>query len=92
MSARNAMKKFLLLACLLALAGCLSMGAEGCRNADWNRLGQRDGYSGGGAMLEVYAADCAAHGVRPDAAAYAKGMETGAANRLLWWGPPSSRP
>jgi hypothetical protein len=42
-------------------------------------------------MLDTYTAECAVHGTKPDAEAYAKGLESGQWNRLLWWGPPGGR-
>jgi hypothetical protein len=38
-------------------------------------------------MLRTYTAECAAHSVKPDTDAYAKGLAVGAENRLYWWGP-----
>ncbi len=91
------MKKFLLLVCALTLSGCATtMTAERCKSADWFWYGQRDGYSvappADGSMLKTYAAECAVHGTKPDAQAYAKGLESGAQNRLYWWGPGDGRP
>ena len=89
------MKKFLLLACTLTLAGCATMNAQDCSRADWNMLGYRDGFSGAStdwrskSMLGTYSAECMPHGHRPDVAAYEKGLETGTQNRLFWWGPAS---
>lgn len=83
------MEKCLMLACTLALGGCLTLSAEDCRSIDWNQLGLRDGYSGGDSLLDLYTAECAPHGGKPDAAAYARGLEAGRWNRVLWWGPPS---
>jgi len=89
------MKKCLMLACTLALAGCMTMNAQDCTRADWNMLGYRDGYSGAStvpeskSLLNLYTAECAPHGTKPDAVAYAKGLETGSQNRLYWWGPPA---
>jgi len=87
------MNRCLMLACTLALAGCMTLNTESCRSMDWNWLGQRDGYSSASpdpaskSMLALYTAECAPHGVKPDAVAYAKGLETGSQNRLYWWGP-----
>jgi hypothetical protein len=87
------MKRCLMVACGLALAGCNTLNAERCRSMDWNWLGQRDGYGSANpdpaskSMLPLYAAECAPHGVKPDAVAYTKGLETGSQNRLYWWGP-----
>ena len=84
------MKKLLAMACLLVLGGC-AMTAEQCKSADWFRLGYRDGYEAPpphkGSMLATYTDRCSVHGTKPDADAYAKGLESGAQNRLYWWGP-----
>lgn len=87
------MKYGLMLACTLALTGCTTMSAQQCSSTNWNMLGYRDGYSSAStdpaskSMLAIYTAECAPHGVKPDAVAYAKGLETGSQNRLYWWGP-----
>lgn len=84
------MRKLLIFACAMALSGC-AMTMERCKSADWFWLGQRDGYEAAppykGSMLDRYSAECAVHGTKPDAEAYAKGLESGAQNRLSWWGP-----
>jgi len=86
------MKKLLMLACATLLSGCaMTMTAERCKSMDWFWQGQRDGYEAAppykGSMLDIYTAECAVHGTKPDAEAYAKGLESGAQNRLSWWGP-----
>ena len=88
------MKEFLLFAYASVLCGCaITMSAEKCKATDWFWLGQKDGYDAAppytGSMLDTYTAECAVHGTRPDAEAYAKGLASGAQNRLYWWGPPS---
>ncbi len=90
------MKKYLVLACTLALSGCATtMSAERCKSMDWFWLGQKDGYDAAppytGSLLDMYTTECAVHGTRPDAEAYAKGLASGAQNRLYWWGP-AARP
>jgi len=71
------MKRCLMAACMLALAGCTTMSAERCKSTDWNWRGERDGYASASpdpaskSMLAVYTAECAPHGVKPDAVAYA---------------------
>ena len=88
------MKKLLILAYAMALSGCATtMSAERCKSMDWFWLGQKDGYDAAppytGSMLDIYTAECTVHGVKPDAEAYARGLASGAQNRLYWWGPPS---
>jgi hypothetical protein len=61
----------------LSLAGCVSMDAAECRDADWYRLGFRDGIYGMQRMDLVYDEQCTKHGARLDAAAYAKGWQEG---------------
>ena len=85
------MKNFPLIICVLLLNGCATLSAEGCRNMDWSFRGERDGYSGGASLLEMYTAECAPHGVVPDAVAYASAFEEGRFNRVRWWGPPGNR-
>jgi hypothetical protein len=67
--------------CTLALAGCATLDAEGCRNADWYGIGHRDGVAGDKSELEAYTAQCAPFGSKPDAASYAKGLEEGREER-----------
>jgi len=67
--------------CALALAGCMTLDAEGCRKADWYGIGHRDGIAGDRSELDAYAAKCAPFGSKPDAANYARGLEEGRAER-----------
>jgi hypothetical protein len=73
------MPSFLILVSCLALSGCATMSSEDCRSTDWYRLGERDGETGP-SLIDDYSAQCAAHGVRPDAARYSEGQKSGA-----WW-------
>jgi hypothetical protein len=68
-------------ACALALAACVTLDAEGCRNADWYGVGHRDGFAGDKSELERYSAQCAPYGSKPDSANYTKGLEAGRAER-----------
>jgi len=67
--------------CALLLAGCATAPDDvvECRSADWEKVGRRDGGSGHSSQLQAHAAACAPHGVKPDEAAYARGLETGRA-------------
>ena len=67
----------LLAACALALAGCAGLSVEQCRSSDWYRVGERDGLFGLQPQIELYAVQCAAHGVAPQASAYAEGWRAG---------------
>lgn len=69
-----------LTACGLALAGCAGLDAAQCRGANWQQLGERDGLMGLQPQIEQYAAQCAAHGVTPQAASYAQGWRSGHAD------------
>jgi len=63
---------------LLLLGGCAGLSESQCRDADWYKLGRRDGeIYGSRAMIDQYRHQCAAYGVRPDEAAYALGWDDG---------------
>jgi hypothetical protein len=66
----------------IVLAGCAStpdgaLGLKACKDVDWYQYGWRDGSVSGLSSLEKYTADCAVVGVKPDAAQYNGGLETG---------------
>ncbi|HXU42393.1 MAG TPA: DUF2799 domain-containing protein [Burkholderiales bacterium] len=61
----------------LATAACASMDATECRGANWYEIGFRDGLFGMQRMDFVYTEQCGKHGVKLDAAAYAKGWQEG---------------
>ena len=62
---------------LLLLAGCASMDADSCRNADWYRAGFRDAMYGLQRMDFAYESQCAPHAVTVDSARYAQGWREG---------------
>lgn len=68
------MKRFFAVGCLV-FSGCaaLNLSQEQCRSADWYFLGDRDGRYGAQPQIELYTQQCAAHGVRADAARYHEG-------------------
>jgi hypothetical protein len=70
-------RRLILAAAWLTLAGCVGMDAAECRDADWYHLGFRDGLYGMQRMDVVYEDQCAKHGAKLDAAAYAKGWQEG---------------
>jgi len=68
--------------CALVLAACATtLDAEGCRGADWKKMGRLDGGAGRESQLQAHAAACAPYGIKPDAATYSKGLEEGRASR-----------
>ena len=63
---------------LLLLAGCATMNEPECRSTDWYKRGREDAeLYGARSMLDQYTHQCAAFGVRPDAAAYQLGWDDG---------------
>lgn len=64
-------------AVLLLLAGCASLDAQGCRDADWYRLGFRDAMYGLQRQDFTYESQCAPHAVGVDRARYAQGWREG---------------
>lgn len=68
----------LLLLLPLLLAGCATMDADQCRQADWRAVGLRDGQNGEPlALMERRAKDCADNQVRLDTARYQEGRNQG---------------
>lgn len=67
----------MLAAACLTFAGCVSMDAAECRDADWYSVGFRDGLYGMQRMDFVYGEQCSKHGAKLDTAAYAKGWQEG---------------
>jgi hypothetical protein len=49
--------RLMLLATFL-VAGCVSMNQQECASADWARLGERDGMTGGRPWIDQYAHQC----------------------------------
>lgn len=64
-------------ALLLLLAGCASLDAQGCRDADWYRLGFRDAMYGLQRQDFTYESQCAPHALGVDSARYAQGWREG---------------
>jgi hypothetical protein len=60
------------------MAGCATMDADQCRQADWRAVGLRDGQNGEPpAMMERRAKDCADNQVKLDVARYQEGRNQG---------------
>lgn len=68
-------------ACAAALSGCATLSADDCRNADWYRIGDRDGVSGSQSLLDQYQQMCSAHGVKVNDGRYLEGWRDGAARK-----------
>lgn len=67
----------LLLAVSALVAGCAGMGDAQCRDANWYDVGFRDARFKLQSQADVYAQQCAAHGVKVDAARYEQGLREG---------------
>ena len=67
-----------MLAILMVLAGCASLGKEECLNADWRTIGYEDGTRGySGSRIASHRKACAKHGVTPDLDQYEEGRLLG---------------
>jgi hypothetical protein len=67
----------LLLAASLLAAGCAGMSDAQCRGANWYDVGYRDARFKLQSQADVYAQQCARHGVKVDAARYEQGLREG---------------
>ena len=67
----------LLLAVSVLAAGCAGMSDTQCRDANWYDVGFRDARFKLQSQADVYAQQCAAHGVKVDAARYEQGLREG---------------
>jgi hypothetical protein len=68
-------------ACAAALSGCATLSADDCRNADWYRIGDRDGISGSQSLVDQYRQMCSAHSVKVDDGRYLEGWRDGVARK-----------
>ena len=72
------------LAVTLGVSGCASdgkLGLDDCKSADWYKYGYRDGSaSAARSNFDHYVSECATSGVKPDQAAYNKGLQAGIAD------------
>ena len=62
---------------VLALHGCAGLSDADCRSANWYAVGYRDARYKLQSQVEIYAAQCARHGVQIDAARYDQGLRQG---------------
>jgi len=62
---------------IFALHGCAGMSDVECRRANWYDVGYRDARYKLQSQVEIYAAQCAPHGVQIDAASYEQGLRQG---------------
>lgn len=69
--------RFLMLAFSLLLAGCASVGPGACAATDWYQQGYMDGRRTWYSRIDEHTARCAASGIKPDAAQYQKGWDSG---------------
>jgi Protein of unknown function (DUF2799) len=69
--------KPLLLAASVLAAGCAGMSDAQCRSANWYDVGYRDARFKLQSQADVYAQQCARHGVKVDAARYEQGLREG---------------
>ena len=60
-----------------ASCGCAGMGDVECRGANWYDVGYRDARYKLQSQVDLYAAQCARHGVPIDAARYDQGLRQG---------------
>lgn len=68
----------IVLAAMVLVAGCTTMSAQECRDADWYRLGYRDGdVYGLRPQIDLYASQCRAAGVEAQQNAYMTGWVDG---------------
>ena len=73
-------KLILVLSSMILFSGCAVMSKNECLNANWSVIGQRDGISGTGALLQAREQACAKHKVVMDrnlyTQSYKKGLKT----------------
>ena len=62
---------------VLALQACAGLSEADCRDANWYAVGYRDARYKLQSQAEVYATQCARHGVQVDAGSYEQGMRQG---------------
>ena len=67
-----------MLAILMFMSGCASLGKDECLNADWRTIGYEDGTRGySGSRIASHRKACAKHGVTPDLDKYEEGRLLG---------------
>lgn len=62
---------------IFSLHGCAGMSDVECRGANWYDVGYRDARYKLQSQVDIYAAQCARHGVQIDAARYDQGLRQG---------------
>ena len=62
---------------VLLFCGCAALDPAACQQADWYTLGYRDAMYGLQHQDEVYATQCASHGIKIDLARYVQGWREG---------------
>ena len=72
------MKKLILvLSGSVLLHGCAVMSKNDCMNANWNLIGQQDGYQGSGSLLQQRRQACVKHNIILDSGTYVSGYNKG---------------
>ena len=71
---------FLVLGCFSLLNGCAVMSKNECMNANWNLIGQQDGFKGNGSLLQQRSQACVKHQIVLDNGSYASGYHKGLKN------------
>ena len=71
------MKRSVVLALLLVLAGCATMSPEECKVADWRAIGEKDGSQGKSEQLAGHLKSCQGVGIVPDNRLYRSGYQQG---------------
>ncbi len=74
------MKQVIILSSALLLNGCAVMSKNDCMNANWNLIGQQDGFKGNGSLLQQRAQACVKHQIVLDNDSYASGYNKGLKN------------
>ena len=75
------MKKLIvLLSSTMLLNGCAVMSKNECMNANWNLIGQQDGFKGNGSLLQQRTQACVKHQIVLDNGSYASGYNKGLRN------------
>ena len=75
------MKKLIvLLSSTMLLNGCAVMSKNECMTANWNLIGQQDGFKGNGSLLQQRTQACMKHQIVLDNSSYASGYNKGLKN------------
>ncbi|TCM67529.1 uncharacterized protein DUF2799 [Acinetobacter calcoaceticus] len=73
-------KFLLLLSSVSLMQGCAIMSKNECLSANWNLIGQNDGFNGNGSLMQKRAQACIKHKTVLDNEAYVQGYKKGLKN------------